>query len=216
MLPKRRMLLNSDEKRKTLQNVAMARGRLKGALSNKNVSSDDDSDSDDSAEDQQAKKQRMDADTSYEPYIMKLFDRSIDLARFRENSPLYPLCRAWMKNQPRAKDTEVSEVKVPRPAIKREYNPDIVEQFMNGDLCEITEMPRPEPAHDMQPFCIKKAEPVGDFEINQSSLDKDDLMNEHLAKWKKIRDTWISHREQYEAKRYGTSLKLLEALERED
>jgi len=31
---------------------------------------------------------------------MKLFDRSVDLAQFDENSPLYPICRAWMKNQP--------------------------------------------------------------------------------------------------------------------
>lgn len=32
---------------------------------------------------------------------MKLFDRSVDLARFEEDTPLYPICRAWMANQPR-------------------------------------------------------------------------------------------------------------------
>ena len=31
---------------------------------------------------------------------MKLFDRSVDLAQFDESTPLYPVCRAWMKNQP--------------------------------------------------------------------------------------------------------------------
>ena len=31
---------------------------------------------------------------------MKLFDRSVDLAQFAENASLYPVCRAWMKNQP--------------------------------------------------------------------------------------------------------------------
>lgn len=31
---------------------------------------------------------------------MKLFDRSVDLAQFREDTPLYPICRAWIKNQP--------------------------------------------------------------------------------------------------------------------
>jgi hypothetical protein len=31
---------------------------------------------------------------------MKLFDRSLDLAQFPENTPLYPVCRAWMRNQP--------------------------------------------------------------------------------------------------------------------
>lgn len=31
---------------------------------------------------------------------MKLFDRSVDLAQFDEDSPLYPICRAWIRNQP--------------------------------------------------------------------------------------------------------------------
>ena len=31
---------------------------------------------------------------------MKLFDRSVDLAQFDEETPLYPICRAWMRNQP--------------------------------------------------------------------------------------------------------------------
>ena len=31
---------------------------------------------------------------------MKLFDRSVDLAQFNESTALYPVCRAWMKNQP--------------------------------------------------------------------------------------------------------------------
>lgn len=34
---------------------------------------------------------------------MKLFDRSVDLAQFEEDTPLYPICRAWMKNQPHNK-----------------------------------------------------------------------------------------------------------------
>lgn len=34
-------------------------------------------------------------------YVMKLFDRSVDLAQFQEDTPLYPICRAWMANQPR-------------------------------------------------------------------------------------------------------------------
>lgn len=31
---------------------------------------------------------------------MKLFDRSVDLSQFNENTPLYPICRAWIANQP--------------------------------------------------------------------------------------------------------------------
>jgi len=31
-------------------------------------------------------------------YIMKLFDRSVDLAQFTPDTPLYPVCRAWIHN----------------------------------------------------------------------------------------------------------------------
>lgn len=34
-------------------------------------------------------------------FVMKLFDRSVDLAQFKEDTPLYPICRAWIANQPR-------------------------------------------------------------------------------------------------------------------
>jgi len=29
---------------------------------------------------------------------MKLFDRSVDLAQFSHDTPLYPVCRAWIRN----------------------------------------------------------------------------------------------------------------------
>jgi len=31
-------------------------------------------------------------------YVMKLFDRSVDLAQFSYDAPLYPVCRAWIRN----------------------------------------------------------------------------------------------------------------------
>lgn len=37
-------------------------------------------------------------------YVMKLFDRSVDLAQFTEDTPLYPICRAWMANKPRSNE----------------------------------------------------------------------------------------------------------------
>ena len=33
-------------------------------------------------------------------YLMKLFDRTVDLAIFNEDTPLYMVCRAWIRNQP--------------------------------------------------------------------------------------------------------------------
>ena len=33
-------------------------------------------------------------------FIIKLFDRSVDLTKFNEDMPLYPICRSWMNNNP--------------------------------------------------------------------------------------------------------------------
>lgn len=41
-------------------------------------------------------------------YVIKLFDRSVDLAQFSENTPLYPICRAWMRNSPSVRERECS------------------------------------------------------------------------------------------------------------
>ena len=41
-------------------------------------------------------------------YVMKLFDRSVDLAQFTEDAPLYPICRAWMRNQPHSRGTDTA------------------------------------------------------------------------------------------------------------
>lgn len=38
----------------------------------------------------------------HQSFIMKLFDRSLDLAKYPSKSALYPICRAWMLNQPRS------------------------------------------------------------------------------------------------------------------
>lgn len=32
--------------------------------------------------------------------MLKLRDRSIDLASFTDSTPMYPICRAWIKNDP--------------------------------------------------------------------------------------------------------------------
>ncbi|XP_053658764.1 protein lin-37 homolog [Anopheles marshallii] len=215
MLAKRRSLINSDEKRKALQNVVLARGRLKGALKTVSKSSDDSTGDDDSDEESQMKRKRLEPPTVYQPYIINLFNRGIDVARFRENSPLYPMCRAWVKNNPRQKieETISASATKPRVAIKREHNPDIVSQLANGELHEIKEMPRPATT-SMEPFLVIKPQPADDFDIDKSSQSKDEILSEHLVNWKKLRESNITHRKQYEQARFGTSFKLLEALKK--
>lgn len=48
-------------------------------------------------------KQLQKNETKYEvkdSLVLKLRDRSIDLASFTNNTAMYPICRAWIKNDP--------------------------------------------------------------------------------------------------------------------
>ena len=44
-----------------------------------------------------------DGGSYHHTYVMKLFDRSVDLAQFKETTSLYPIARAWIHNRPHAK-----------------------------------------------------------------------------------------------------------------
>lgn len=50
------------------------------------------------------KRRRLNIDKGYKndqnSYVLKLYDRSVDLAKFSPQTSLYPVCRAWIKNQP--------------------------------------------------------------------------------------------------------------------
>uniref|UniRef100_V9ILF7 Protein lin-37 n=1 Tax=Apis cerana TaxID=7461 RepID=V9ILF7_APICE len=129
--------------------VLVARDRLKGALRELLQHSDTGSSADSSEESstqdykhqikkidniyrtksmgfQQPRKVRrrrqVQMDTAFHhTYVMKLFDRSVDLAQFQEDTPLYPICRAWMANQPRNPNL-VPKIRSPSPEILNEVN----------------------------------------------------------------------------------------------
>ncbi|OCT55361.1 hypothetical protein XELAEV_18002716mg [Xenopus laevis] len=46
-------------------------------------------------------------------FIIRLFDRSVDLAQFSEETPLYPVCRAWLRNAPTARPPEQPQTPPP-------------------------------------------------------------------------------------------------------
>ncbi|XP_049534923.1 protein lin-37 homolog [Anopheles darlingi] len=218
MLPKRRTLLNSSDKRKveSSANVDLARGRLKGALKTGHHSTDESSEEiDDSAESgREFTKRRRDETVPAvpQPYLMKFFDRHIDLSRFNEKSSLYAMCRAWYKNHPTPRGQETTSDSSKTVVFKREYNPEIVENFLNGQVNEIREMPLPESAGNMEPYDQQTVHPVTDFKINTATMGKEELLEEHLVKWKHLRKSWISHRKQYKERRYETSFRLLDAI----
>ena len=71
-------------------------------------------------------------------YVIKLFDRSVDLAQFSENTPLYPICRAWMRNSPTVRERERSP-NSPLPPLPEDEEvrwvpPSCSTQFSNREL----------------------------------------------------------------------------------
>lgn len=93
--------------------VQAARGRLKGALQDVINVAEDDDDVESSTPNRGRPPKRLKkeiatapppppAPPAHQSFIMKLFERSVDLAKYNENTSLYPICRAWMLNQPRS------------------------------------------------------------------------------------------------------------------
>lgn len=89
--------------------VNVARSRLKGALQEIEGNQNDDDDLDSSKPSRGRPPKRVKKELSPPPqqtvhhtFIMKLFDRSVDLGKYTPETALYPICRAWMFNQPRS------------------------------------------------------------------------------------------------------------------
>ncbi|XP_055524657.1 protein lin-37 homolog [Wyeomyia smithii] len=222
-MSKRRNQLDSAEKRRSLQNVALARGRLKGALQHAVPQSDndatDESDSDTLDNVDRASKRLKSSATDsipipHQSYIMKLFDRSVDLARFDESTPLYPICRAWMQNQPRLNPNRTLLMVTP---IKRERNTEMVEQYRNKELKEIRAMPKPEPASYATtrrcPSPLPSQTDVSKARIDLAAppIAKTTLMAEHMFRWSQVRRKWQEHAKNVDS-RYSASFKLLDAI----
>ena len=60
-------------------------------------------------------------------FVMKLFDRSVDLAQFggTSNYPLYPVCRAWMRNEP-SNTSQAPTARSPSPQVPSDGEEDMV------------------------------------------------------------------------------------------
>jgi protein lin-37 len=135
-------------------------------------------------------------------YIMKLFDRSVNLAQFEEDTPLYPLCRAWMKNQPRA-------------IVRSEpvTDPVDVQQVEDGD---IVEMPRVRIRKGKTParseVRINKKDFDKGLQIDTELWTKEKLLDDHRAHWQAEKLRHIQSSQAFEEKHFAANLELLESL----
>lgn len=141
--------------------------------------------------------------------VMKLFDRSVDLAQFSEDTPLYPICRAWMTNDP-YKD---------RPNITRcDYDkfshltdgvimippPDkLFDNFTVGGKYVSPRIPSPppQPKDDLESY-LKNEKPTPRAET---------LLLDNLQHWKSVREKWRIKSAENEH-RYSTGMNLLKEI----
>ncbi|XP_037947798.1 protein lin-37 homolog [Teleopsis dalmanni] len=147
-----------------------------------------------------------------ESFIMRLFDRSLDLAKYNENSSLFPICRAWIMNQPRSNNIiNYRERRSPSP-VKREDNAEeMLHSICESKDKEIKRMPRLA-ANDFPNI------PQFDYEfLNKSDreepeeTDPNTLLSKHISNWKQIKKNWIRHTKEYK-KAYNMTHLLIEQL----
>jgi hypothetical protein len=126
-------------------------------------------------------------DTSlyHHSYIMKLFDRSVDLAQFSEDTPLYPVCRAWIRNHPH-QPLQTMRPQTPDPAPDGEVDP--------GDIYSLPMMPyiKTEDSGDMRvPSPLLQTDEPLDIHADQNlATPPETLLINHMIRWKQVRQKW--------------------------
>ncbi|KAL1488611.1 hypothetical protein ABEB36_014414 [Hypothenemus hampei] len=193
----------------------LAKGRLKGVLRQlAEKSSDEESVSSDDGysrrrrSDKKRRNQLVPA-PYHHTYVMKLYDRSVDLARFEEDTPLYPLCRAWMENQP----------KNPQKLIKRRTSspePGYSVRWSDSAV-NVKRLPPPSNEFDTRvpsPLPDQLSQNKSNINLNYEEhppVDKDILVRNHLQRWAKVKKQWMEMAAKNE-QRYADSFRILETI----
>ncbi|CAH1397776.1 unnamed protein product [Nezara viridula] len=208
--------------------IISARDRFKGALQDLLPHSDEESDISD--EEQWAskskrinihkKKQQVEKppeDTSnkcQQTFVMKMFDRSVDLAQFTENTPLYPICRAWIANQP----SKIYNIKK-EPLLEIKEEPGFQYPKDENDFDNVRDtyrLPLPDlPVSDIQwriPDLIQYESKF--INMQQEGVEppsKDEILQDNLAHWSKVRKSWMEASTRNDS-RYRKSITILSAM----
>ncbi|XP_045448288.1 protein lin-37 homolog [Melitaea cinxia] len=212
---KHKSKVNSRDQDESQENeVTTARGRLKGALREMLEPTAEDSDAssdytptkrernisnpeqkDESTDDEESSIKRK--SPQRQSYVLKLFDRSVDLSQFSEDSPLYPICRAWIANQPKANYKDFGK-KSPEP----QHTEDSIE------------LPGPDgPPTSRIPDLIPEQKACSKDNINLNYREapppsKEQLLHEHMSRWAGVRGAWLDRAALVEA-RYSSTQAIL-------
>ncbi|KAL0838521.1 hypothetical protein ABMA28_016638 [Loxostege sticticalis] len=187
--------------------VSTARGRLKGALLD--VLDPQGEESDESYEPSPTKREKYqdrkdseDEDTkrrspARQSYVLKLFDRSVDLSQFEENSPLYPICRAWMINQPKEN--------------YRNFGQTYEEPEQTEDSVELPGPEGPPVSRIPELLPEQKARNKDNINLNYREApppSREQLLRWHGVRWAAVRQAWVEQAQRVEA-RYDATQTLL-------
>lgn len=154
-----------------------------------------------------------------ESFVMKLFDRSLDLSKYSEHTSLYPICRAWMANQPRNPSIRsYRDARSPSPTERKENGGEILIKLRKGEQVEVNSMPKPKPTDVPKiPAPIKPPKlfnRTDDIVANADKLKggpKEEILAQHLARWKKTKTNWQKHTKVYQ-QRNEISFKIIQEL----
>ncbi|XP_030373752.1 protein lin-37 homolog [Scaptodrosophila lebanonensis] len=139
-----------------------------------------------------------------ESYVMRLFERSLDLSKYKDKTPLYPICRAWMANQPRNPSVAMYNNEEAGDAVKREDNAEeVLEKLRSGELKVLKQMPQARTTElSLIPprLNFTKAEKKEEQALENAS--KEQLLAANTERWKRVRGHWLKHAQQYERERY--------------
>ncbi|KAI9551638.1 hypothetical protein GHT06_021973 [Daphnia sinensis] len=230
--------------------VSTARGRLEGALQiliEKTESEDsDESDVDvtdlihegrsqsasprksGTAKTPLRKRRRLNVDKHYKndqnSYVLKLYDRSVDLAKFSPQTPLYPVCRAWIKNQPNNQHLTATSANSPKKV--EEKGIDVKEDVLKTEEsseASVNSLPIPEPMPLNKGGKVIDTRIPVDLKPSEKSKSLDFLLNlhedaavpsissllqEHCSHWGRVREQWRRAANVNEV-RYAESTKIL-------
>ena len=140
-----------------------------------------------------AKPFKDDMEEKHPSLVLKLFDRSVDLAKFSSKTPLYPVVRAWIRD------------------LKNNQDGHQVEETKKGP--GVYSLPRPLPKEETRIPCKKTRLTISeiDYEMQRTDYDATKVFAEQLQRWKVVRKEWTEAALKNES-RYKHSCDVLKAM----
>lgn len=159
----------------------------------------------------------LDSSKLQHSYVMKLFDRSVDLATFKSTSSLYPVCREWLKNDPSSRQNRAPE-KVPVPSPEPE---DKDQDDEDNPIPNIYKLPPPSTL--ASELCLDGLDPRIPSPVPQPTEElnihlpsdqapaRNVVLSNHIERWKQCKQKW-KEAAQSNQMRYSESYTLLKAM----